>query len=105
VPIRGYALVVPEGFRSDLASIPRYLWPIIAPFELSEQAPLVHDWLYGHRGQIADRSTGIDRIVTFTRWQTDGTFRDIMKLEGVADWRRFAGYAGVRVGGHWRWST
>jgi hypothetical protein len=41
---------IPAGFVFDLASVPRVLWWLIAPFELSIVAPLIHDWLYRVEG-------------------------------------------------------
>ena len=34
----------------DLSSVPRAFWGLIAPFEVSIEAPLEHDFLYQHRG-------------------------------------------------------
>lgn len=36
---KGKKFVIPEGFTFNLASIPRILWPIIGPMELSVVAP------------------------------------------------------------------
>lgn len=96
-----YALTIPANYRTNLASIPRCLWSIIAPFELSEVAPLVHDYLYDHAGlniEILNQR----RIVT--KREADKIFRRIMKREGVPAWKRFAGYWAVRLfaGGAWR---
>lgn len=39
--------VIPKGFKTDLASIPRILWPIIAPQYSGFIAPsILHDYLY-----------------------------------------------------------
>jgi hypothetical protein len=77
--------VIPKGFRSDLASIPRCLWWLIAPFELSIQAPLLHDYLY-KRGRLRRRV--VDRV-----------FLGLMESEGVPRWRRNAAYLAVRLFG------
>ena len=42
----GDNLISAEGFRFDLASIPRVFWFLVSPFELSIAAPLLHDFLY-----------------------------------------------------------
>jgi hypothetical protein len=44
------AITVPAGFRFDLSSVPRVFWSLIAPFELSIVAPLLHDFLYRYGG-------------------------------------------------------
>ena len=81
----GIDITIPRGFVTDLASIPRGLWWLIAPFELSTTAPIVHDWCYRH---------GLK-----TRAEIDELFLAIMKDEGVSYWRRYAAYWGVRMGG------
>lgn len=85
-------ITIPAGFRFDLASVPRPLWSIVAPFELSIAAPLIHDWLY----QGGDRR--------YSRLQADRIFREIMEREGIVWWRREAAYLAVRRYGaeHWR---
>ena len=96
-----YALTIPANYRTNLASIPRCLWSIIAPFELSEVAPLVHDYLYDHAGINVD-ILNQRRIVT--KREADKIFRRIMKREGVPGWKRLAGYWAVRLfaGRAWR---
>lgn len=81
-----------QGFRFDLASIPRPLWPLIAPFELSIEAPLLHDYLYFHRG-----------LGQFTRGQADRMFLKVMKDEGIWAWRRWPAYVAVRLFGGFAW--
>jgi hypothetical protein len=87
-------VTVPHLFQFDLSSIPRLAWPVVAPFELSVVAPLIHDWLYCNDGVI----TGW----TFTRLQADAMFYDIMVDEGVSRWRAGAAYRAVRTFGR-RW--
>lgn len=96
----GYTLVVPMGFITDLASVPRALWSIIAPFELGLAGPIVHDWLYRHGGNIA--CVGAQSPL-FNRAQADAILRDIMRQDGISRWRCTAGYLGVRVGGASSW--
>jgi len=97
---RGYQLVVPGGFRFDLASIPRALWSLEAPFELSIAAPLIHDWGYRHGGvfDCAPRTT-------FTRADVDAFFLDIMQQRGVSWLRRNVAYRVVRAFGAKAWQA
>lgn len=45
--------IVPEGFETDLASIPRLFWSIVPPYNTSLIAPaIVHDWLYSRHTKI-----------------------------------------------------
>ena len=98
VLVLDYLLRVPVGFRTDLASIPRWLWPIVAPFELSLAAPIVHDWLYANGGR-----TNV-LAVTVSRETTDRIFFELMRRENVWWWRRALAYRAVRLFGakHWK---
>lgn len=42
----GDKIVIPEGFETDLASVPRFLWSVFPPFGNFILASLVHDYLY-----------------------------------------------------------
>lgn len=97
----GTRLTVPAGYRFDLASVPRLLWWLIAPFELSLAAPLVHDFLYRTAGVPPPRTVEPHR--TFTRAEADRIFCAIMARQGVAGWRLAAAYLAVRVGGVLAW--
>lgn len=90
-----YPIEMPAGFEFDLASVPRVVWPIIAPFELTIVGPLCHDWLYRHGGKVPGR--------TYTRKEADELFRDVMQEEGIAGWRWRAAYAAVRLFGKGSW--
>lgn len=47
VKIDGKKFIVPKNFKTDLASIPRFLWPILAPQYTNFVAPaILHDYLY-----------------------------------------------------------
>jgi hypothetical protein len=93
----GFVLTVAAGFVYDLATVPRLLWWLIAPFELSCAAALIHDWLYQHGGL-----TGMQR---FTRLQADRFLYDLAAQEGVFWWRRWLAYRPVRLFGARYWST
>jgi hypothetical protein len=109
IPSRGYHLVVPKGFETDLASIPRLLWPCVAPFELSCVAPIVHDFLYQHGGQITTRHEGVDVIVdavrSFTKSDADLFLLDLMQQEHVPAWRAWSAYYAVKWFGHSSWQA
>jgi hypothetical protein len=92
---------VPDQFTFDLASIPRAFWWLVAPFELSIAAPLIHDFLYRFRGDPPQGSIVPPRL--YSREQADVLFREIMKHEGVWAWRRAAAYRAVRLFGAAAW--
>jgi Protein of unknown function (DUF1353) len=93
-------ITVPDGFLFDLSSVPRAFWWLIAPFELSIVAPLLHDYLYGHGGVPPE---GVHPPRAYTRREADVLFRNVMEREGVSAWRRVLGYAAVRAFGGAAW--
>lgn len=102
VDVGGYRLRVPAGFGPfDLASVPRMLWWLIAPFELSLSAPLAHDVLYRFRGQLPPQwltpGTRVSRRIA-DRW-----FLLLMAREGVPRLRRRVAWVAVRLAGWWPW--
>lgn len=93
------------GFAFDLASIPRLVWWLIAPFELSICAPLVHDYLYSCGGKFQHDSKVAmwGCRLWYTRAETDALFLRIMCEEGVPRWRRTLAYVAVRLFGWLSW--
>lgn len=81
--------VVPPGFKTNLASVPRL--PIIfwLTGDTSSEAAALHDSLYSTR--------------EVTRAVADAVLREASEVTGVPAWRRWMMWAGVRVGGgsHW----
>ena len=96
-------ITIPRGFEFDLSSVPRLLWWLIAPFELSVAAPLLHDFLYLYGGRPPSGSVVPARI--YNRAEVDAMFRGIMRKEGVASWRRALGYLAVRACGRSAWRS
>jgi hypothetical protein len=94
-------ITVPNQFAFDLASVPRPFWWLIAPFELSIAAPLLHDFLYRYQGKPP--GSAVDPPRTYSRRETDLLFRTIMTQEGVPAWRRAAAYRAVRWFGAAAW--
>ncbi len=87
-------IFVPEGFKSDGASIPRILWPILgAPIANRHlKAAIVHDFLCENATTYEQRVIG------------DAIFFHLLKDCGVAYWRRACLYAGVRVYARFFWT-
>lgn len=98
----GFNLLILQGFRTDLASVPRWLWRIIAPFELSIAAPVLHDYLYRNGGCFVSTYGVAQRV---ERETVDNLFLNIMADEGVPWWRRTAAYHAVRIFGKSSWRT
>ena len=89
VLINGQPHVIPAGFITDGASVPRGLWNLFPPFGKYNKASLLHDYLY--------------QFGTMTRAQADWCFLEAMKELGVGFLTRWAMYFGVRAGGWVAW--
>ena len=64
-------VIVPKGFETDLASVPRQIWLRLPRWGPWSGAAIVHDWLY---------RTQLDGV---TRLQADNIFRDLMREDKV----------------------
>lgn len=81
-------IVVPEGFVTDFASVPRALWGVFPPIGLYTKAAVIHDYLYQYGHEF-----GRDRAFC------DGIFLEAMKALGVSSAVRNSMYWGVRMFG------
>ena len=87
---RGYML--PAGFMSDGASVPRALWWFLPPFgDRSTIAALFHDYLT-ERLIAGNPARGAE-----TRDDCDRLFRECLIDLGVSPWRAWTAWAGVRA--------
>ena len=84
------AVLVPAGFETDLASVPRMFWRIASPIDAIEPA-IIHDYLC--RKKIG------------TRKSADQTFLHAMSDYGVKWWRRNLMYLAVRLYSWFLWIT
>lgn len=101
--VLGCTLFARKGYEFDLASVPRPVWPVIAPFELSILAPLFHDLIYEFQGNPPAEMVAPFR--TFARQDADDLFLRLMILEEVPRWKRVAAYTAVRAAGWAYWNT
>jgi hypothetical protein len=76
---------VPEGFRTDFASVPRLPLAYMLFGGVARKASVVHDFLY--------RKSGI------SRGDADAVFREAMEASGIGWFRRSSMWAGVRLFG------
>jgi hypothetical protein len=113
-------IIVPTGFITDLASIPRALYIALPPIGAYDKAAVVHDFLYQHPDVRhvpvpASRFPGdlgpIGAIHTnlygggkpLERGEADTVLREAMESLRVEAWKRFAIHEGVRLGGWVPW--
>lgn len=82
--INNREFTIPANFQTDLASIPKIAWPIMAPAHSSLiRAAIVHDWFYR-------------KTCDFTRYETDLIFYHILRNDGVSVIRASIMYYTVR---------
>lgn len=80
---------VPDGFRTNFASVPQVLQSLISPIGTYDPATTLHDYLYQFDG--------------WARGEADGALKEAMEVLGVGWWTRQTIYAGVRAGGWLPW--
>jgi hypothetical protein len=91
VPIPGVTkIVVPKGFVTDFASVPRIFWPILPPDDEYLLAAIVHDWLYwqqlGTKPQAdAYLKAGMEELGV-TSWKITAVFQGVARL-GDSSWK------------------
>lgn len=83
-PVSG-RFVVPRGFQTDFASIPRVFWRVLPPTGRYGKAAVVHDFLY--------------RTNAVPRWRADGVFLEAMGLLDVPFVVRLSMWLAVRLFG------
>lgn len=85
--IDGTSYIVPAGFDTDFASIPKLLWWKIAPHEARLVAPsIVHDYMYACPGDI-------------TRKYADEVYYSALVASGVSGGQALQIYYAVRYAG------
>ena len=93
VAFRGRSFLVPRGFESDGASVPRFFWRFIFPplDPSAVRAGVVHDFLY------REQPPG------WTRKDADLMFLCFLIEDGLAPSRAMRAYLGVRLFGGIAW--
>lgn len=82
--VAGTTIVIPVGFVTDFASIPRALSWIFG--DVAHRASLPHDFEYSKKGSL-------------TQEIADKVLLEACLLSGIPAWKAKLIYAGVRVGG------
>lgn len=95
VCVRGKWFLVPAGFETDGASIPRSLWRVCGhPLQYPRvYAALLHDYIYGGGG----------RDVCPTRADADAVYRDLLIDLGWGKVSSYTEFYALRLfgGSHW----
>jgi hypothetical protein len=91
--VDGMGIIVPTGFLTDFASIPRLLrWlysPVGAPYHV---AAVAHDYLYSS-------------VPNVTRKEADRAYLSIAKAMGTKAWSARLMYRALRMGGYLAWRS
>jgi hypothetical protein len=85
-------IVVLAGFKTDLASIPAWLWPVLPKIGKWDKAAVIHDHLYAS-GSVS------------TRADADAVLDEALIVCGVPSFRRGLIVNGVRLGGWKPWNA
>ena len=98
-------ITVPSGFITDLASTPRILWNVIAPFDVA-RAAIVHDLLYKAirkyrwtKGLIEEDK----ELIANAKKASDKVFLLAMKDASpkVSGWKIYSAWKAVDLFGRW----
>ena len=91
-------LIVPKGYITDMASVPRAAWAFIAPFDVA-RAAICHDIMY-------EKLNAVRKKVKATEFATMRAIADTVFLNGmdaaepkVAGWKKWSAYYAVRMFG------
>ena len=87
----GLTVFVPKRTITDFASIPRFFWRIMPPWDTHRKAAIVHDHLYSTQA--------------FPKKRADLIFLEAMKALDVPAWKRQAMYRAVRWFGFVAWKN
>lgn len=89
-------IIVPKGFLTDGASIPRFLWRICGHPMTTKRFPIavVHDFIY---------SLGDKNRWGYTRADADGIYRDGLVVLEFSKWKANTEYYAIKFfgGSHW----
>lgn len=90
-------MVIPAGYRTDFATIPRLLWPLMPPHGRMANAAIAHDYAYDNRlgeAEFGEKQARLHADVEFA----------LRCLEAdVPDWQISIAYIFVRLFGRKWW--
>lgn len=97
-----------KGFVTDLASVPRICWMLIAPWDIA-RAAIIHDLLYKrirqYRAKLDKNNLQYDEISAYktAKKEADKVFLAAMKDAdpSVPKWKIYSAYYSVVLFGRW----
>lgn len=95
------SISVHQGFKTDLASVPRVCWWLLAPWDIA-RAAIVHDLLYW-RIRLYRKNNNDKKIIKKAKKAADDVFLMGMKDADpkVSKWKIYSAYWAVRLFGRW----
>lgn len=88
--VQEYNLVIPEGFVTDFASVPRILWPLFPPYGRAMPASILHDYIYTVHPKEVELTPEVERY-----W-ADRLFYIAMRAIGIGKFQAKLMYWAVR---------
>lgn len=85
----GEKLIIPIGYKTDFASVPRTLWGIIQTSGRHNLATVIHDWLYDNR--------------LYNRKFADKEMLYWLLISGCSKVKAYTMYYACRIGGKKWW--
>ncbi len=102
VKVSSSRISVPKGFVTDLASVPRVVWNIVAPWDIA-RAAIIHDLLYKKIRLYRAGGGNDNQLIKKAKDASDIVFLMAMKdaNPSVSSWKFRSAYWSVRLFGKW----
>ena len=110
ISIKGSRVTVKKGFVTDLASVPRMCWAVIAPWDVA-RAAIIHDLLYKRIRQYRSKNENLEGVnneelrikYNAAKRAADDVFLMAMldAQPSVPKWKIYSAYWSVRLFGYW----
>ena len=110
ISIKGSRVTVNKGFVTDLASVPRMCWAVIAPWDVA-RAAIIHDLLYKRIRQYRAKNENLEGVnneelrikYNAAKRAADDVFLMAMldAQPSVPKWKIYSAYWSVRLFGYW----
>jgi len=92
----GLQFTIPEGFVTDIASVPRPLRWLFDRADLGLLAPVIHDYLCENKGQV----TGHNGETIIVNWFDSALlFLILMRIDGIPWFKALCAFLAVVIGG------
>jgi len=95
IDMRSGKVTAPAGLKTDMASVPKFMWWLIAPFDVA-RAAVIHDVLYAKIRNYRYH-TGDDNVAFHAKKVSDLVFKHAMDdaEPPVPGWKKYLCYQAV----------